>query len=102
MWLNVVLNINRILYHCMEKKAATKMPFVNSMQQGIHSSMISTIIGLKAVFTRPGLHEFWYEISKFAAKLIIWSSIKRSIAKEIVHYLFRGLAQPFEVHGQDN
>jgi hypothetical protein len=30
-WLNVVLDINGILYHCMEKKAANRMPFVNSV-----------------------------------------------------------------------
>jgi hypothetical protein len=28
--------------------------------------------------------------------------MKRSIVEEIVHYLFRGLPQPFEVLGQDN
>jgi hypothetical protein len=28
--------------------------------------------------------------------------MKRSTVKEIVHYLFRGLPQPFEVLGQDN
>jgi hypothetical protein len=101
-WLNVILDINGILYHCMEKKAVNRMPFVNSVQQGIHSSTVPTIVGPNEVFTRPGLHEFLSEISKFAAKVIIWSSMKRSIVEEIVHYLFRGLPQPFEVLGQDN
>jgi hypothetical protein len=101
-WLNVVLNINGILCHCMEKKAANRMPFMNSVQQGIHSSMVPTIVGTKAVFTRPGLHEFLSAVSKFATKVIIWSSMKRSTVKEIVHYLFRGLPQPFEVLGQDS
>ena len=31
-WLNIVLDINGILCHCMEKKAMNRMPFVNSMQ----------------------------------------------------------------------
>jgi hypothetical protein len=96
-WLNVVLDINIILCHCIEKKAANRMPFMNSVQQGIHSSTIPTIVGKEAVFTRRGLHEFLSAISKFAAKVIIWSSMKRSTVEEIVHYLFRGLPQPFEV-----
>jgi hypothetical protein len=101
-WLNVVLDINKILCHCMEKKAVNRMPFVNSVQQGIHSSMVPTIVGPKAVFTRPGLHEFLFVINKFAAKVIIWSSMKKSTVEEIVHYLFRGLLQPFEVLEHDS
>jgi hypothetical protein len=82
-WLNIVLDINGILCHCMEKKATIRMLFVNSVQQ-------------------PSLHEFLTTISKFAARVIIWSSMKRSTVEEIVHYLFRGLPQPFEVLGQDS
>jgi hypothetical protein len=70
-WLNVILDINEILYHCMEKKAANRMLFVNSVQQGIHSSMVPSNVGPKAIFTQPGLYEFLSVISKFAAKVII-------------------------------
>jgi hypothetical protein len=101
-WLNIVLDINGILCHYMEKKATNRMPFVNSVQQGTHSSTVPTFVGPKAVFTRPGLHEFLTAISKFAARVIIWSSMKRSTVEDIVHYLFRGLPQPFEVLGQDS
>jgi hypothetical protein len=101
-WLNIVLDINGILCHCMEKKATNRMLFVNSVQQGIHSSTVPTIVVPKAVFTRPGLHEFLTTISKFAAKVIIWSSMKRSTVEEIIPYLFCGLPQPFEILGQDN
>ena len=96
-WLNIVLNINGILCHCMEKKATNKMPFMNSVQQRIHSYMVPTIVEPKAVFTRLGLHEFFIAISKFATRVIIWSSMKKSTVEEIVHYLFHGLPQPFEV-----
>jgi hypothetical protein len=98
-WLNIILDINGILCYCMEKKATNRMPFVYSVQQRIHSSTVPTIVELKAVFTRPGLHEFLIAISKFAVRVIIWSSMKRSTVEEIVHYLFRGLPQPFEVLG---
>ena len=53
-------------------------------------------------FMCPGLYEFLTTISKFAVRIIIWSSMKKSTVEEIVHYLFRDLLQPFEVLGQDN
>jgi hypothetical protein len=65
-WLNIVLDINGILCHCMEKKATNRMLFVNSVQQGIHLFTVPTIVGLKAVSTRPGLHEFLTTINEFA------------------------------------
>jgi hypothetical protein len=70
-WLNIVLDINGILFHCIEKKTTNKMPFVNSVQQRIHSSTVPTIVGPKAVFTRPGLHEFLTTISRFVVRVII-------------------------------
>ena len=64
--------------------------------------MVPTIIGPKAIFMRLGLYEFLTAITKFATRIIIWSSMKRSTIKEIVHYFFRGLPQPFEVLGLDS
>jgi hypothetical protein len=78
------------------------MPFVYDERQGIHSSMVPMIVGPKAIFTRPGLFEFLTEISKFAARIFIWSSMKRSTVNKIVNYLFRGLPLPFDILGQDN
>jgi hypothetical protein len=101
-WLNIVLDINDILCHCMEKAATRGMLFVNDVKQGIHSPTVPTIVGPKAVFTRPGLHEFLTEISQFAARVLIWSSMKRSIVEKIVQYLFRGLPLPFDILGQDS
>jgi hypothetical protein len=57
-WLNIVLDINGILSHCTEKVVINKMPFVNDVRDGIHSSTISTIVRPKVVFTRPGLLQF--------------------------------------------
>jgi hypothetical protein len=71
-------------------------------QQGIHLSTVPTIVGPKVVFTRPGLLEFLTTISKFATRIFIWSSIKRTTVEEIVHYFFRGLPQPLEILGHDN
>jgi hypothetical protein len=101
-WLNIILDINRILYHCMEKAGTSRMPFVYDERQGIHSSTVPTNVEPKVVFTRPGLLEFLTEISKFAARIFIWSSMKRSTVDKIVDYLFGGLPLPFDILRQDN
>jgi hypothetical protein len=101
-WLNIVLDINSILCHCMEKAATRRMFFVNDIKQGIHSPTVPTIVELKAVFTSFGLHEFFITISEFAARVLIWSSMKRSTVEKIVQYLCCGLALPFDILGQDS
>ena len=75
---------------------------MNSMQQQVHLSMIPTIIKPKAIFTWPSLHKFFTAICKFAVRVIIWNSMKKSTVEEIVHYLFHGLLQPFEILEQDS
>ena len=101
-WQNIVLNIKGILCHCMEKVGTSKMPFVYDVKHGIHSSMVPTIIGPKAVFTRPGFLKFLTKISKFVVHIFIWSSMKRSTVHEIVECLFRDLPLPFDILGQDS
>jgi hypothetical protein len=103
-WLNIVLDINSILCYCMEKAMTRGMLFVNdeSYKQGIHSPTVPTIVGPKAVFTRPSLHEFFTTISKFATRVLIWSSMKRSTVEKIVQYLFHSLPLPFDILGQDS
>ena len=87
-WLNIILDINGILCHCMEKAGMSKMPFVYDVKHEIHLSKVPTIVGPKAAYTRPGLLKFLIEISKFAARIFIWSSIKRFTVHKIVEYLF--------------
>ena len=45
---DIVLDINGILCHCMEKAATRKMLFVNDVKQGIHSPTIQNL-GRKGV-----------------------------------------------------
>jgi hypothetical protein len=97
-WLNIILDIKGILCHYMEK-VTRGMLFVNDVKQGIHSPTVPTIVGPKAVFTRPGLHEFFTTISEFAARVLIWSSMKRSTMEKIVQYFFRRLPLPFDILG---
>ena len=95
-WLNIVLDINGILCHCMEKVGMSKMLFVYDVKYKIHSSTVPTIIGPKVVFIRPSLLKFLTKISKFTTRIFILSSMKRSIVHKIVKYLFCGLPLPFE------
>ena len=101
-WLNIVLDINGILYHCMEKAETSKPPCVYDVEHGIHSSTVPMIVGPKAVYACLGLFNFLTEIKKFAARIVIWSSMKKSIVQKIVKYLFRSLPLPFDILGQDS
>jgi hypothetical protein len=101
-WLNIVLDIFEILCHCMEKAGMSRMLFVYDVRQGIYSSTVPMIVKPKAIFTHPALLEFLTEISKFAAHIFIWSSMKRSTVDKIVNYLFRSLPLPFDILGQDS
>jgi hypothetical protein len=83
-------------------KLPTESPFIQLGHQLSYSSTVPTIVGPKVVFTRPGLLEFLTEISKFAARIFIWSSMKRSTVDKIVDYLFRGLPLPFDILRQDS
>ena len=70
-WLNIILDINGILCHCMEKTRTSKITFVYDVKHGIHSSTVPTIVGPKAIFTCPSLLKFLTKISKFAACIFI-------------------------------
>jgi hypothetical protein len=95
MWLNIVVDINGILCYYMEKVATNKMPFVNDVKDAIHSSIVPTIDGPKAVFTCLGLLMFFIVISKFANCVFIWSSMKRSTVEKKNYYLFCSLPPLF-------
>lgn len=58
-WLDIVLNINSILYCCVEKAVAKRMSLVIDVKLGIFSSIISTIVGIKDVFTSSNFFEFF-------------------------------------------
>ena len=81
----------------MEKVEMSEMAFVYDVKYGIHSSTVSMIVGPKAIFTRSGLLKFLTKISKLAACIVIWSSMKRSTVQKIVEYLFCYLPLPFDI-----
>jgi hypothetical protein len=84
----------------MEKASTKRMPLKYDVKVEIHLSMVPTIVRPKAVFTRPCLFEFLRETRKFVARVIIWSSMKRSTIEQIIEYLFQDLPWPYEILGR--
>ncbi len=101
-WLNVVLDLNGILCHCVDKSTAKRQQFTNDVRQHQFSSLIPTLVGPKGVYTRPGLHEFLSALSEFAANVVIWSSMRRSTVEHIVDFLFHDFPSPHDVLGQES
>ena len=48
------------------------------------------------------MREFLKCVSDFAARIVVWSSMKKTIVSSIVNYLFHGLPPPFAILGQDH
>lgn len=59
--------------------------------------MVSTIVRLKGVSIGSNLFEFLTTISKFAADIVIWRSMKRFTIDKIVDCAFYHLPQPFDI-----
>jgi hypothetical protein len=53
------------------------------MKLKVFSSTISTIVKLKGVVTRLGLHDFFTAISNLIVHVVIWSLMKRSTIEEL-------------------
>ena len=68
----------------------------------MYSSEIPTLVGSKGVYYHPRMREFLKCVSDFAARIVIWSSMKRTTVSSIANYLFHGLPLPFAILGQDH
>ena len=74
-WLNVVLDLNGILYECVGRASLSKGVTTYNVKDNIFSDECPTIVGAKAVYVRPGLWEFLAEISHIANCVLVWSSM---------------------------
>ena len=99
-WLNVVLDLNGILCVCEEYKYLPKIHSWN-FESNPHSSSIPVKIGPKAVYVRPSCSKFLSALSDFA-DIIVWNSMREPTTRQICEYLFRGLAMPLHILGQDS
>ena len=68
----------------------------------MYSSEIPTLVGPKGVYCRPHMREFLKWVSDFAARIVVWSSMKKTIVLSIANYLFHGLPPSFAILGQDH
>ena len=68
----------------------------------MYSSEIPTLVGPKGVYCRPLMLEFLKCVGDFAARIVVWSSMKRITISSIANYLFHGLPPPFAILGQDH
>lgn len=66
----------------------------------LFSLSVSLIVGPKGVYTHPSLSEFLARIKEVIARIVVWSSMKRSTVEEVVKFLFNGLLQLFKILGR--
>ena len=100
-WLNIVLDLNGVLCQCVERSSARRHERTLCEDQLIYSSRIPTLVGPKGVYCCPRVHEFLHFISGFAARVVVWSSMKKSTVELIAHFLFHDLPSPYAILGQN-
>ena len=66
-WLNIVLDLNGVLCHCVERSSACRHGRTLRQDQHVYSSRIPTLVGPKGVYYRPRVREFLHFISGFVA-----------------------------------
>ena len=83
-WLNVVLDLNGILYAC---EPAWKARGFKNTHFHVHSATMPMEVGKKFVWVQPGCSNFLLELSTFAT-ITVWSSMLKSTTRNICSYLF--------------
>ena len=86
----------------MERSAAAQHGHSFYEDQNLYSSRVPTLVGPKGVYSHPRVREFLRLLSNFAAHIVIWSSMKRTIVEWVAHYLFHDLPPPFAVLDQNH
>ena len=99
-WLNVVLDLNGILCVCEKYRYLPKIHSWNS-ESNNHFSSVPAKIGPKAVYVRLSCSRFLSALSNFV-DIIVWSSMRKPTTRKICEYLFKGLAMPLLILGQDS
>ena len=99
-WLNVVLDLNRILCVCAEYRFLPRIAAWNR-ESAPHSSSVAAKIGPKTIYVHPSCSTFLSALSSFA-DITVWSSMRELTVQKICEYLFRGLPMPLHILGQDS
>jgi hypothetical protein len=100
-WLNVVLDLNGILYVYLEARLLPRgQTYVVGKKP--HSSTVPFLVGRKAVYIRPSCKRFLIELSN-VANITIWSSMRVSTVKSVCNLLFEGLpVKPLNILGHES
>ena len=100
-WLNIVLDLNGVLYQCVEKFGASRHGQTFCEDQHVYSLWIPTLVGPKGMYCRPRVREFLCFISGFAAWVVVWGSMKRTTIELIARFLFHDLPSLYAILGQN-
>ena len=100
-WLNIVLDLNGVLYQCVERSSANRHKQTFFEDQHVYSLQIPTLVGPKGMYCRPCVCEFLHFISGFVAWVVVWSFMERSIVELIARFLFHDLPSPYTILGQN-
>ena len=100
-WLNIVLDLNGVLCQCVERSSARRHGRTLREDEHVYSLRIPTLVGPKGVYSRPHVCEFLCFISSFTARVVVWSSMKRSTVELIARFLFHDLPSPYAILGQN-
>jgi len=101
-WLNIVLNLNGVLYQCVERATAVRRGRSYHLDQHIYFARIPTLIGRKCVYCRPRLHEFLDRIFDLVAHIVVWNSMRRETVELIADFLFHDLPPPYAIFGHNH
>lgn len=99
-WLNIVFDLNGILCACEEFRLRSSGLRFNP-DSAPHSSTVPARVGPKLVWVRPSCFAFLHAVSEFAT-ISIWSSMRLGTTKAITQYLFRDMAPPKIILGQEH
>ena len=100
-WLDLILDLNGILYVCLKERLLLKgQTYV--VGKKLHSCIISFLIGPKVVYVCPSCKRFLIELSN-VVDITIWSSMRVSTVKSIYDLLFEDLhVKPINILGEES
>ena len=83
-----MFNLNGVLCHCEARSSVNMGAKAFEVQDNAFSDRTPTLVGTKAVYVRPNLHEFLVVVSKIACRVVIWSSMMKRTVEPIASFLF--------------
>ena len=96
-----MFDLNGVLCHCEARSSVKMEAKAFEVQDNVFSDRTPTLVGTKAIYVRPNLHEFLVEVSKIACRVVIWSSMMKKTVEPIASFLFQNSKPPFDILRQE-